>query len=329
MTMPNFKYVRPSSLEEAVRLASAGEARLHAGGTDLMGCLHDGVFGAETVVSLTGLGDLRGVRERSDGGLAIGALTTITEVAGDPLVRERYGALAQGASDVASPQLRNQGTLGGNLCQKPRCWYYRGDFHCLRKGGGMCFAVDGESHFHAIFGGAGTCFIVHPSDTAPALVGFGASVKAVGPGGARMIPVAELHVPPEVDPTRETVLGEGEVVTEVLLPPAEGAVSSYRKVRARGAWDFALAGVALVLWFDGETVERARVVLSGVAPVPWRSEAVERVITGKRLDDETVAAAAEAAVEGAEPLEHNAYKVELVRAVVAEELEKIRLTTPL
>lgn len=324
MTMPNFKYVRPSSLEEAVRLAAAGQARLHAGGTDLLGCLHDGVFGADTVVSLTGLGDLRGVRVRRDGGLAIGSLTTVTEVAEHPLVRERYGALAQGASEVASPQLRNQGTLGGNLCQKPRCWYYRGDFHCLRKGGGMCFAVAGESHFHAVLGGAGTCFVVHPSDTAPALVGFGASVRAVGPAGARTIPVAELYVPPEVDPTRETVLEEGEVVTEVLLPPAAGTVSSYRKVRARGAWDFALVGLALVLWFDGETVARARAVLSGVAPVPWRSEAVERVVTGKRLDDATVAAAAEAAVQGAEPLEHNGYKVALVKAVVAEELERIR-----
>lgn len=324
MTMPNFKYVRPSDLEEAVRLAAADEARLHAGGTDLMGCLHDGVFGADTVVSLTGLDDLRGVRERADGGLAVGALTTVTEVAEHPTVRERYAALAQGASEVASPQLRNQGTLGGNLCQKPRCWYYRGEFDCLRKGGGMCFAAVGENHFHAIFGGAGTCFIVHPSDTAPSLVAFGASVRAVGPGGARTIPVAELHVPPEVDPTLETVLEEGEVVTEIVLPPAEGAVSSYRKVRARGAWDFALAGVALVLRFDGETVERARVVLSGVAPVPWRSEAVERVITGRRLDDETVAAAADAAVEGAEPLEHNGYKVALVRGAVAEELERIR-----
>lgn len=324
MATPNFKYVRASNLDEVVRLAKGGGARLHAGGTDLLGCLHDGVFGADTVVSLSGL-DLRGVRETAEGGLSIGALTTITEVSGHPVIRERWTALAQGASEVASPQLRHQGTIGGNLCQKPRCWYYRGDFHCLRKGGDRCFAADGENRYHAIFGGAGTCFIVHPSDTAPALVAFGAEVKVRGPNGRRTVPVADLHVPPAEDPTRETVLGEGEVVTEIVLPPPpEGEVSRYRKVRARRAWDFALAGAALALVFDGETVKRARVVLSGVAPVPWRAEGVERAITGKRLDDATIAAAAEAAVEGAEPLEKNGYKVPLLKAVVAEELEGVR-----
>ena len=324
MSLPNFKYVRPSTLHEAVRLAGGGSAHLHAGGTDLLGCLHDGVFGAETVVSLSGLRDLCGVRERPGGGLAIGALTTIQQVADHPLIRERYTALTQAASEVASPQLRHQGTLGGNLCQKPRCWYYRGDFHCLRKGGGICYALDGENHFHAIFGASGTCFIVHPSDTAPALVAFGASVRAAGSRGTRTIPVAGLHVPPAVDPTRETVLEDDEVVTEIVLPPPPGAVSSYRKVRARGAWDFALAGVALVLSFDGQTVAQARVVLSGVAPVPWRCEAAERAITGQRLDDPTIAVAAQAAIEGAEPLEHNGFKVALVKAIVAQELEKIR-----
>jgi xanthine dehydrogenase YagS FAD-binding subunit len=183
----------------------------------------------------------------------------------------------------------------------------------------------GENQFHALFGAAGTCFIVHPSDTAPALVALGAEVQIVGPAGKRTIPVADLHVPPAVDPTRETVLEAGEVVTRVLLPaPPEGLVSSYRKVRARRAWDFALAGVALALAFDGDVVRRARVVLSGAAPVPWRAKPVERAITGKRLDPETIAAAAAAAVEGAEPLEHNGYKVPLFKAVVAEELEAIR-----
>jgi len=322
MTMPSFKYVRPGSLDEAVRLAAADGARLHAGGTDLLGCLRDGVFGADTLVSLTGCDTLRGVRETADGGLAIGALTPVSQVAEHPLVRERYPALAQGAAAVASPQLRHQGTLGGNLCQKPRCWYYRNEgFLCLRKGGGMCYAEAGQNQFHAIFGSGGLCYVVHPSDTAPALVAFEASVRVAGPRGKRTISVAELYVPPEVDPTRETVLAPGEVVTEIVLPPAPpGAVSRYRKVRARRSWDFAVAGLALVLAFDGDVVRRARVVLSGAAPVPWRSEATERAITGKRLDDATIAAAAAAAVEGAEPLEHNGYKVALFQGVVTEEL---------
>lgn len=326
MTTPSFKYVRPGSVDEAVRLAAAEGARLHAGGTDLLGCLHDGVFDADTVVSLTGCDGLDGVRETADGGVVIGAMTTISRVASHPLIRERYTALAQGASEVASPQLRHQGTLGGNLCQKPRCWYYRNeDFLCLRKGGGMCYAESGQNQFHALFGSGGLCYIVHPSDTAPALVAFGASVRVAGPRGQRTVPVAELFVAPEVDPTRETVLGPGEVVTEIVLPPPlQGAVSSYRKVRARRSWDFALAGVALVLAFDGDVVRDARVVLSGAAPVPWRSEAAERAITGKRLNADTIAAAAEAAVEGAEPLEHNGYKVALFRGVVTEELEALR-----
>lgn len=324
MTIPNFKYVRPSTLREAVRQARDGGARLHSGGTDLMGCLHDDVFGADTVVSLTALDELRGIGETSDGGLRIGALTTITEVSEHPAIRERYAALAQGASDVASPQLRNQGTIGGNLCQKPRCWYYRGDFDCLRKGGDLCYARNGEHQFHAIFGHADTCYITHPSDTAPALVAFGAEMEVEGPGGTRRIAVADLHVPPAEDPMREVVLEDGEVVTAVLLPPPDGSASSYRKVRARRAWDFALAGAALVVRFDGDTVERARVVLSGAAPVPWRSEPVEDAITGKQLTDEVIAEAAEAAVADAEPLPGNQYKVPLFKAVVTEELEKIR-----
>jgi len=328
MTMPSFKYVRPGSVDEAIRLASADGARLHAGGTDLLGCLHDGVFDADTVVSLSGCEGLHGVRETADGGLAIGALTTVAQVAAHPLIRERYAALAQGASEVASPQLRRQGTLGGNLCQKPRCWYYRNEgFHCLRKGGGLCYAASGQNQFHALFGSGGLCYIVHPSDTAPALAAFDASVRVTGPKGRRTIPVAELHVPPEVDPTRETVLDPGEVVTEIVLPPApSGAVSRYRKVRARRSWDFALAGVALVLTFDGDVVRRARVVLSGVAPVPWRAEAVEQALTGHRLDAATISTAADAAVEGAEPLEHNGDKVPLVRGMVTGELEALAAT---
>jgi xanthine dehydrogenase YagS FAD-binding subunit len=219
--------------------------------------------------------------------------------------------------------LRNQGTLGGNICQKPRCWYYRADFTCLRKGGGTCFAVDGENQFHCIFGGGGTCFIVHPSDTAPALVALNATARVAGPNGVRAVPLEKFFVLPEVDVQRETVLARGEIVTEIRIPPpAPGTRSSYRKVRARRSWDFALAGVALALRFDSKRVIGSRVVLSGAAPIPWRSTEVEKVIRGKELTAEVIAAAAKAVTSGVEPLEKNGYKILLFRGMIEEELTR-------
>jgi xanthine dehydrogenase YagS FAD-binding subunit len=320
---PSFSYVRPTHLQDAVTRLAAGDARIHAGGTDLLGCLRDGVFSTDTLVSLSALDGLAGVRETEGGGLAIGAMTTITQLTEDPLIRRRYPGLAQAAGEVASPQLRNQGTLGGNLCQKPRCWYYRGDFHCLRKGGPKCFAVNGENQYHCIFGGAG-CYIVHPSDTAPALVSLDADVKVVGPGGTRRLPVAELHMPPAENPTRETVLRPGELIVEILLPapPQEELYSSYRKIRTRRSWDFAIAGCALALARDGERLSDCRVVLSGAAPVPWRSRATEAVIRGKTLNDALIRDAARAAVADATPMSKNAYKIPLFRGMIEEELRK-------
>ncbi|MCF8062851.1 MAG: xanthine dehydrogenase family protein subunit M [Deltaproteobacteria bacterium] len=318
--LTNFGYIRVGSLDEAVKCLGEKGARLHAGGTDLLGCLRDEVFEAETLVSISRLRGLQRIREAENGGLLIGALVSISRVAGDPLIQKRYPGLAQAASGVASPQLRNQGTIGGNLCQKPRCWYYRGEFHCLRKGGDTCFAFAGENMFHCILGGD-RCYIVHPSDTAPALVALDAEVRIKGPNGGRTVPVETFHVPPSQDPQRDTVLEPGEIVTEVVLPPPPaGQVGSYRKVRARRSWDFALAGVALALSFEDDRVSRARIVLSGAAPVPWRSREAEKVITGKRIDAEVAARAARAAMEDARPLDQNGYKIPLFQGVIEEEL---------
>jgi xanthine dehydrogenase YagS FAD-binding subunit len=318
-----FSYVRPESMDETLKHLQAGKARIHAGGTDLLSCLRDHVFDADLVVSLSGLNGLQGVRQSADGGLSIGALATIYEIAHNPLIEKQYKALSRAASEVASPQLRKQGTLGGNLCQKPRCWYYRGEFHCLRKGGNECFAVGGENAFHCIFGGE-NCYIVHPSDTAPALSALDARVRTRGPQGERLIPVDQFFVLPKDDYARETVLEPGEIVTEILLPAAPATLkSSYRKVRGRRSWDFALAGVALAIEMKGEIVSRARIFLSGAAPIPWRSREAEETITGKKLDFTTIRQAAEAAVRQAEPMEQNAYKVPLFQQVIAEELQAI------
>ncbi len=314
--LPSFAYVRPDSLREAVRQLAEPGARLHAGGTDLLGCLRDGVFEAQRLVSLSGLPELRGVDQRPDGSLRLGALATLSEIAAHPRLNERVPALCQGAAAAASPQLRHQGTLGGNLCQRPRCWYFRGDFPCARKGGDTCFAVQGENELHALFGGAG-CVAVHPSDTASPLAALEARLRLVGPAGERTLPLEDFFVGPAQDLSRENVLMPGEILTEVLIParPA-GERSLYRKVRARGAWDFALAGAAVALQLSGGSVGAARVVLSGVALRPWRAKAAEAALVGKPLDAAAASAAGAAAALGAEPLEQNGYKVDLVRGVV-------------
>ena len=318
--LAKFSYQRTSSIKEATAAASQPETRILAGGTDLLGCLRDGVFQAGRLVSINGLKDLTGIRPRAGGGLRIGALTTLTEIAANRQILDGYPVLAQAAAAVGSPQLRNQGTLGGNLCQRPRCWYFRGDFHCLRKGGDQCFASAGQNQLHCIFGGY-ECFMVHPSDTAPALVALDAKVAVTGRRGARQMPLAGFFVLPKASLVKENMLEPGDVVTEVLLDaPPSGARGAYRKARERGSFDFALAGAAIVLSMADGKVKTARVVLSGVAPVPWRSAEAEQALVGKPLDAATAEAAAAAAVKAAVPLRENAYKVPLVRGILEETL---------
>jgi len=326
--VPRFSYIRPDSLDKAIGHLSLDGARAYAGGTDLLGCLRDHVFDVTTIVSISGLRELRGIETTAAGGLRIGSLTTVAEVAGHPLIRSTYPALSMAAAEVASPQLRNQGTIGGNLCQKPRCWYYRGEFYCLRKGGDQCYAVDGENAYHCILGGE-NCFIVHPSDTATALVALQASVVIAGPNGRRTVAVENFHVSPAVDYTKETVLEPAEIITEIVLPPpVQGLRSSYRKVRARRAWDFALAGVALAVVFAGNQAADCRVVLSGAAPVPWRCIEAEKIIKGKSLERDRALKAATAAVKNAEPMEQNEYKIPLFRGLIEQQVMAIAQAGP-
>jgi xanthine dehydrogenase YagS FAD-binding subunit len=321
--IPSFSYLRARTVDEAVRYLSLDGARAHAGGTDLLGCLREHIFDVTTVVSIAGLKELTGIEKTPAGGLRIGSLTTIADVARHPVIKSKYRALSMAAAEVASPQLRHQGTIGGNLCQKPRCWYYRGEFHCLRKGGDQCFAVDGENAYHCILGGE-NCFIVHPSDTAPALVALQASVTIAGPNDRRTVAVENFHIPPSEDYMRETVLEPAEIVTEIVLPPpADGLRSSYRKVRARRTWDFALAGVALAIGFTGDQAADCRVVLSGAAPVPWRSAEAEKIVKEGQLDRDRAAKAAAAALKAAEPMAQNEYKIPLFHGLIEQQLMAI------
>jgi xanthine dehydrogenase YagS FAD-binding subunit len=321
--LPGFSYIQAKSLEDAIQLLSEDGARLHAGGTDLLGCLREHIFDAATVVSISRLEKLKGITELPAGGLRIGALTTVSEIARSPIIQAKYAALSQAAAEVASPQLRNQGTIGGNLCQKPRCWYYRGEFNCLRKGGDRCYAVAGENQYHCILGGEG-CYIVHPSDIAPALAALDAGVQIAGPAGNRNISIDNFHMPPSRDVTRETVLEPGEIVTDIILPaPTEGLRSSYRKVRARRSWDFALAGIALAIVFRKDLASACRIALSGAAPVPWRLKEAEAILTGKRLNREITQKAAQAALAAAEPLPQNEYKIPLFSGLIEQALLSI------
>lgn len=314
----NFAYVKAGSIAEAVKALNTKGARIHAGGTDLLGCMRDEIFTVEKVVSISGIQSLKGVSSQSDGGLRIGALTTLAEIAANPSVASKYAALAQAAASAASPQLREQGTLGGNICQRPRCWYFRGSFLCARKGGSMCYAIEGENEYHAIFGG-GPCYYVHPSDTAVALSAFQAVLTIAGSSGSRPLKMEGFFVNPGDDVLRENVLAANDIVTAITLPALTGNVRShYRKIGTRRAWDFASASVAMVLQFDKDIVSRARIALGGVGPFPWRAEAAEKALMGKKLDGAVAAAAGEAATMGAEALRDNAYKIDMVRGAVEE-----------
>jgi xanthine dehydrogenase YagS FAD-binding subunit len=232
------------------------------------------------------------------------------------MVQKTHPALARACGEAASPQIRNVATIGGNVLQRPRCWYYRLEsYKCLKKGGDVCYAVGGENRYHVIFGG-GPSYAVHPSNAAVALVAYGASFVLEGPKGPRTVAAGEFFVPPAKDPERENNLAPDEVLTEIRLPSAAGVKSAYLDVRERAAFDWPLVSAAIALKADGGLVKEARVVLGAVAPVPWRSLRTEQALAGKKLDEATIVAAARAATVGAQPLSDNGYKVGLVQTLV-------------
>lgn len=327
--MNGFEFVAARDAADAGRMLAEGaeQARVIAGGTDLLGELKEGVISPAKLVSLAGITRLRGI-EAGDEGARIGAMTTLSELAAHPHIRANYAALAQAAKSVATPQIRNVGTLGGNLCQRPRCWYYRSPlFDCRKKGGAECFAHNGMNKFHAIFGG-GICPAVHPSDTAVALVALGADVELAASDGERALAAENFFALPEADARAENVLQAGEIVTAARLPaPAAGLRSVYLKAKERQAMDFALASVALAAIVRGDRIERARIALGGVAPVPYRARAAEDALAGMRLPDVDDAEIGRLAVHNAEPLRDNGYKVRLAAGMVARVIRTLREDT--
>ncbi len=248
----------------------------------------------------------------------IGALTTVADLAEDPTIAQDYPVLKQAAGVIGSPQLRNMGTVGGNLCQRPRCWYYRDvDVVCRKKGGSKCFAYKGRNKYHAIIGG-GMCYIVYPSDLAPALIALDAMVAISSPRGEKTIPLADFYALPSVNVHKENVLEPDEVLREVRIPPAtKDDRSAYNKFIERGSWDFAVVSAAVKGTVSGKTFKDIRIVLGGIAPIPWRLQKAEEAIKGKRLSEEAVRVAAREALQDAKPLEENGYKKDLVEVVLA------------
>ncbi len=328
--MKNFEFIAPRTLDSVVELLpgprdqkTRDRVKLLAGGQDLLGELKEYLVSPEQVINLKTVPGLEAFVAR-DGGYSIGALVTLSALEESASLRASHAMIAESAGAVGSVQIRNQGTLGGNLCQRPRCWYYRHEHAvCIKKGGSECYAYGGLNKYNAILGG-GPSYIVHPSDLAPALVAAGASVTLKGKKGERTLELERFFtLPSEGAVTRENVLAPDEVLTRVDVPAMAGWKSTYVKFRERSSYDFALAAVALALRMEGDKIAEARLVLGGVAPIPWRCDKAEKALVGRKIDADTCKRAGELALEGAEPLAHNAYKVPLAQGLVTKALRKL------
>ena len=317
--MKAFANVNPRDLKDAVAQLQKPNAVAVGGGSDLLGMVKERLVEPDVLVHLRAVRGMDQVSSKG-GEVAIGGLITLDNLSRERLIRDRYKVLAEAAESVATPQIRNAGTLAGNVCQRPWCWYYRNSFPCFKNGGNRCFSITGENQFHAIFGG-GPSFIVHPSDTAPALMALDAKFRVTGPAGDRTVAAADFFALPRVNAARENVLAPGEVLASIHLPKAAaGLRSTYHKVLDREAWTHAVVSVAVALDMDGETCQSARIVLGGVAPIPWRLPKVEAMLAGQRITPELAAKAGEASVAGANPLAKNGYKIPLTKAVVSRTL---------
>ena len=317
--MPVFELYQPASVDDALALLEkhGADAWVLAGGLDSMDWLKDRLRKPKVVVDLSNIAALRGIKE-ANGGLEIGAMTTLTEVVRHPVVREKYSILMEAAELVASPQIRNQGTLGGNVSQDTRCWYYRGGWTCYRAGGNICYAdtPTAVNREHAIFD-ADRCVAVNPSDTAPALVALDAQMVIRGPKGERVVPAEDYWIGPGIDITRMNVLAPNELLVAIRLPATmAGAQFYFEKVRDRQVWDFPLVNVAAAIKANGATIGEARLVVNAVAATPRRLKNVEAFVAGKPRNEDTAKAAGDLAVQGAQTLRHNGYKVPLMRNLV-------------
>jgi xanthine dehydrogenase YagS FAD-binding subunit len=321
--MRAFDYVSPTSTRQAASLLSPdwGHTEILAGGTDLLALMKEDVVTPKRLVNIKEIKELSGVNATS--GLRIGALTTLAEVAENAGVKEKYPALAEALHEAASPQIRNMATIGGNLCQRPRCWYFRNGLGLIPKDEtGKELVEAGDNRYHAILGNDGPAKFVSPSTIVPVLIGYGATLRLEGPKGQREIPLEDFYVIPSTDKEREHKLRPNEILTQIVLSPPKGQKVAHYEIRQKAAFDWPLAVAAVSLDMDGSTVQSARIVMGHVAPIPWIPPAAAAALKGQKVNEDTAKKAADAALANAKPLSQNAYKVQLARVAVKRAILK-------
>ncbi|NWG14272.1 MAG: xanthine dehydrogenase family protein subunit M [Acidobacteria bacterium] len=317
--MRAFEYASPTTKEQAVALLGEkwGEIEVLAGGTDLLSLMKDDVAQPKRLVDIKEVKELQGIKYAPATGLRLGALVTMQELLENPAIKKEYPALAQAADGITSPQIRNAGTVGGDLCQRPRCWYFRDGMGLLAQDAkGRPLVPEGENRYHAILGNSGPAYFVNPSSLAPALIALGASIRIFGPKGPREVGAGEFFVTPKTNGEREYVLKPNEIVTDILVPPAAGARNATYEVRQREALDWPLAAAAVALKMSGARISSARVVLGHVAPVPWPAPEAEKFLAGKTVSEQVAQDAGASALRGAKALSQNTYKIQLAKVAV-------------
>jgi xanthine dehydrogenase YagS FAD-binding subunit len=316
--MRAFEYTSPTTRQQAVELLAGNwdQSAVLAGGTDLLSLMKDDVVAPKRVVNIKEIRELNGVHY-GPRGMQIGALTSLGELADHPLVRQHYPAFGDALVEAASQQIRNMATIGGNICQRPRCWYFRSGFGLTPKTpDGKSLVQEGDNRYHAILGNDGPALFVSPSSIVPAMIAYGAKIRITGPKGAREVALEKFFVSPKAEGEREHDLQANEILTDVFLPPPAGGRHAHYEVRQKESFDWPLAVAAVALHMNGDTVRSARVVMGYVAPVPWVSAEAEQALVGKTISEQSAQAAGDAAVSQAKPLSRNGYKVQLARVAV-------------
>jgi xanthine dehydrogenase YagS FAD-binding subunit len=322
--MKEFEHVNATSLDEVMSFFKDENATIIAGGTDLLTAMRNNILSPSRLINVKTIPDLSDIKYSEGQCVKIGSLTTLDQIEKDEIIKKSFNILAQSAGSVATPQIRNVGTIGGNLCQKPRCWYYRNpNFQCLRKNGKACFAVRGENRYNAIIDG-GPCFMVHPSDTAIALIALNASVKTLSPEGERIISLEDFFVHPRISPAKENILKPFELITEIQIPNTSPfSRGIYLKATERKTWDFAIVSVAFQADFDGDIINDARIVLGGVSPTPYHAKDAEILLKGKTIDERLIDEVSESAISKSKPLSGNNHKVSLTKSLIKQALASV------